>query len=60
MKKLALVAIIFGVLALIGIIIISAKSQDIDSSLKTTGFVVVGYLGVICFAWGWMKIFRKK
>ncbi|NLD26859.1 MAG: hypothetical protein GX661_05810 [Acholeplasmataceae bacterium] len=60
MKKLAIVAIFFGLLALIGISFISAKSQDIESSLKTWGFVVLGYLGVISFAWGWMKIFRKK
>jgi hypothetical protein len=60
MKKLATFAIILGLIALAGIFYISAISQDSTPFLKTYGFIIIGYFGLILFAWGWMKIFKRK
>ncbi|MFY9422284.1 MAG: hypothetical protein WBK54_04750 [Bacilli bacterium] len=60
MKKLAVLAILVGLAAFAGIIFISAKSQDLSPFVKTYGFIILGYIGIISFTWGWLKIFRKK
>ncbi|HHZ12008.1 MAG TPA: hypothetical protein GYA05_04775 [Acholeplasmataceae bacterium] len=60
MKKLAILSILVGLAAFVGIILISAKSQSLSPLVKTVGFISLGYFGVICFTWGWLKIFKKK
>jgi hypothetical protein len=60
MKKLAVLAILLGLVAFAGIIVISSKSENLPESAKTIGFIAIGYFGVIVFAWGWMKLFNKK
>ncbi|HEY8395913.1 MAG TPA: hypothetical protein VIK96_03970 [Bacilli bacterium] len=60
MKKLAAISILIGLAAFVGIIIISAKSEGLSSTMKTLGFITLGYFGVITFTWGWLKLFRKN
>lgn len=58
MRRNALIAIIFGLICFVGIIVISSQSAFISNELKTIGFIVLCYLGVISFSYGWLK--RKK
>lgn len=60
MKKLYIAAIILGLIAFIGIIIISSLSENIPEAVKTVGFIVVGYIGIISFSYGWMKLHGKN
>lgn len=60
MKKLAAFAILIGLASFVGIIIISAKSEAISDFAQTYGFVILGYIGIISFSWGWLKLFSKK
>lgn len=57
MKKVYIAAIIFGLIAFIGIIIISSLSENIPEIVKTVGFIALGYIGVISFSYGWMKLY---
>ncbi|HHX80508.1 MAG TPA: hypothetical protein GX692_05545 [Acholeplasmataceae bacterium] len=60
MKRLAPFAILAGLASLVGIVVISAKSEAISDFAQTYGFVLLGYFGIISFSWGWLKIFSKK
>lgn len=60
MKKLYILLIILGVLSFVGIILISAYSEKLSETVKSIGFIGLGYLGIILFTYGWMKIFRNK
>lgn len=58
MKKYSLIFIILGILCLIGIVILSALSEQIEKNLRTIGFIIFGYAGVVLFSYGWLA--RKK
>jgi len=61
MKKiLGVAAIVLGILLFFGTILIAAFSEDLGSGFKTWGFMVLGYIGFALFAYGWMKISKKK
>lgn len=60
MKKLYIGLIILGILCAAVIIYISAVSEVIDENVKSIGFVVIGYLGVISFTIGWVKVSNLK
>ena len=62
MKKLSNLFIILGLICFVGIIVISASSESdiISQELKTIGFIVLGYTGVILFTYGWLKRFKDK
>ncbi len=57
---MAVMAIVLGVLLFGGTILIAALSEDLRSGFKTWGFMVIGYAGFALFAYGWMKITKKK
>lgn len=59
MSKLAKILIIVGILCFAGIIFISAESEVIPDNIKTIGFIVLGYIGVISFSYGWLNKFKK-
>lgn len=60
MKKLNSLLIVIGLLCFAGIIYITAKSEGISDSLGTIGFIVLGYLGIILFSYGWLKRTKDK
>lgn len=60
MKKLYILSIIIGIISIVGIFLISAYSNNLNQYIKTFGFIILGYIGVISFAYGWMKLFKKK
>ena len=57
MKRFAVVLVILGFLFLIGIYLISFFSENLSSFTKTFGFIILGYLGLAIFAYGWMILF---
>lgn len=57
---MAMGAIILGILVFGGTILIAAFSEDLTAGFKTWGFMVLGYIGFVLFAYGWMKIAKKK
>lgn len=59
-KTLWYALLIIGFAILVGITIIAAKSETLDSTLKTWGFMGLGYLGFILFAYAWMKLSKKN
>lgn len=61
MKKIiAAGTIVLGILLFGGTILIAAFSEDLNANFKTWGFMVIGYIGFALFAYGWMKISKKK
>ncbi|MCK9536311.1 MAG: hypothetical protein M0R05_01780 [Bacilli bacterium] len=60
MKKTAVLMVIVGLILLIGTFFISAYSENLPALAKTVGFVLLGYLGLAFFAFGWMLIYNRK
>jgi threonine/homoserine/homoserine lactone efflux protein len=59
MKKLYYLYIAVGILSLVGIFLIAAFSPRLNNIIKTAGFITLGYIGIISFTYGWMKIKKK-
>jgi predicted membrane channel-forming protein YqfA (hemolysin III family) len=59
MKKLYVFLIIIGLICAAGIIYISAVSENINENLKSIGFIITGYIGVISFTYGWVKLYSE-
>ncbi|MGD9886884.1 MAG: hypothetical protein AB7T03_02850 [Bacilli bacterium] len=61
MKKAIWYLLLFiGLAILVGITLIAAFSENLGSFLKTWGFMGLGYLGFIIFAYAWMKLAKHK
>jgi len=62
MKKIANIYIFIGLLCFITIIVISAISETniISAEVETIGFIILGYIGVIFFTYGWLKRFKAN
>jgi len=60
MKKIWILSVLIGILAFAVISIVTLFSEEINSVFKTFLYIIVGYIGVISFAYGWLKIFGKK
>jgi len=62
MKKIANIYILIGLLCFITIIVISAISETniISAEVETIGFIILGYIGVIFFTYGWLKRFKAN
>ncbi|MDD3106364.1 MAG: hypothetical protein PHP65_00975 [Bacilli bacterium] len=59
-KAIWVLLLLIGFLILVGIIIIAAKSEVLGEFTKTWGFMLLGYVGFILFAYGWMKLVKKN
>jgi len=55
MKRMKYIFILIGIVCFLGIIAISAESDILSQEVKTIGFIVLGYIGVISFSYGWLK-----
>jgi hypothetical protein len=58
-KTMWILSLVVGTMILIGIVVIAALSEKLGSFIKTWGFMGLGYLGFILFAYGWMKLSKK-
>ena len=60
MRKIWVISIILGIICLVGIFMISAYSKSLTEFQKTIGFILLCYIGVSLFAYGWMKINNNR
>lgn len=60
MKILWSFLILLGLACLVGIFLIAVYSQELNDFIKRYGFIILGYIGISSFAYGWLKLFSKK
>ncbi|HHU56484.1 MAG TPA: hypothetical protein GXZ48_07350 [Acholeplasmataceae bacterium] len=60
MKKILFIFLILISLILFGLlVVITINASSLPEKAKTIGFIVIGYISIILFAFSWFKLFKE-